>query len=1030
MKKPTSVTSNHKSLIYLFYTLIFLVICGLTYSLPWLSGKSLIWNIDGIAQHFPILAQFQGILQGTVHQSLAGWSWNLGAGGDQLTTFAYYVVGDPFSYLIALFPASKLELGFQLLVLLRLFCVGLAFLTWANRFSFSNHSKLIGTLVYTFSGYNFYVSMHHPFFLLPMIIFPLLATGIEIMLKQRNWIPFAISIGLALISNFYFAYILSIGALIYLITRSIQLKAESNRQRFDWLIIYRTGQAFISGLLLSGVVLVPTLVSVFQSSRSMHEGQFANGLLLYPLSYYLSIPNQLITTTTVKSFWLVVNVSGIVFLAIIYILVHFKTYKYLATVLSAIGIGMLLPQVSAIFNALSTPSNRWLLLAVLPLSLATMIFIDQIAELTNHDLLWLICSTVGLIIIVWITRGFTLKLPANDLLNYGCLLLLLLILVTAKATSLTPTKLVTATTGIILISLINGGQGWLSPNNSVNTTGEVATGAATKWLHNYYDGAEKSVKTDNSFYRTTTARNYYPHPTAGNNIPGFLGTHDLNSYYSIQNGHLYQFNQALGNAQSVANGPVGQGDNRTTLLNLLGVKYLFAKTDILNHPQSLPYGFSLMKNHQGKPLEFHNRVVHGLSNDSGTVILKSNFALPLAYLQEQTISKTSYDRLDPIQKEQSLLQGVQVNRPVTGIKNIKPSITIKNVKYSTKLYTQHIINSASKTVRYRLKHSPNANERQMATKKMTRANLIQAAKANNVHPRSKRLQSIIQQNNRIIDLNQYHNQSGLHLMTSDAQGRQLSYQLKIDQPQQFKNCELYLVINGVNITPDTIHDQLNKLTNRATISGQPVSRLQKLDQFRNAIRYPDLGAYTLSAQTKSSFNFYRQLPTSNLSDYSKRQNIVLNLGYSAKSRGGVVIRFTEVNALHLKKVKLVAVPFNTNKYQQHITKLQQQGLQQLSVKNDRITGLTNNSNQKAILTTSIPYSSGWQLKIDGKKTPTHLVNQGFIGATIPKGRHQIIINYVTPGLKIGQLLSIVGIIWLVGFTIIRFIYKPKNEIQS
>ena len=45
----------------------------------------------------------------------------------------FYIIGDPFSYLIALFPAAKLELGFQVLILLRLYCVGLPF--WIEQYA-------------------------------------------------------------------------------------------------------------------------------------------------------------------------------------------------------------------------------------------------------------------------------------------------------------------------------------------------------------------------------------------------------------------------------------------------------------------------------------------------------------------------------------------------------------------------------------------------------------------------------------------------------------------------------------------------------------------------------------------------------------------------------------------------------------------------------------------------------------------------------------------------------------------------------
>ncbi len=1032
MQRTIKQPKEHKSLNYLYYTIAFVVICGLTYSMPWLSEKALIWNIDGIAQHFPILAQFQGILQGHVHQSLAGWSWNLGAGGDQLTTFAYYVMGDPFSYLIALFPASKLEFGFQFLIILRLYCVGLAFMAWANRLPYSKHSKLIGTLIYTFSGYNFYVSMHHPFFLLPMIIFPLLAMGVEDVLQKRKWIPLAIATALALISNFYFAYVLAFGTFVYLLARLLHIRSQSENKKFDWFLIYRVLQGVFTGLLMSGIILIPTLMAVLQSSRSMNHAEFANGLFLYPFSYYLSIPNQLITSTTIKNFWFVVNIGGIAFLATIYVLIHFKAHKYLASVLSIIFVAVLLPQVSATINAFSTPSNRWLLLAVLPLSLATMIFVDKANELTGRDLIWLVSASVVLVVLVWATQGFTLNIPTNDLVTYGFLFVLLIVLVGRQSMHLKSSWFMLALTSVVFVSLISNGQGWLSPNNSRNTSQELTSGSATMWLHDYYDGAEKNVKQDKGFYRTTTTHNYYSHPTAGNNIPTFLGAKDLNSYYSIQNGYLYKFNESLNNPQSVVNGSVGQGDNRTTLLNLLGVKYLFAKTDILKKPQSIPYGFSFVRNKAGKIIDYPEKPVPGLSNHSGTVILKSNLSLPLAYLQEKSISTATYDSLGPLQREQALLQGAEVGKSVSGVSSIQPSSNIQTVSYTPHLYTQHIVNNAVKAVLYRMRHSPNTRYQQTAADNpvtLPENKRMIWAKATGVHPHSPYLQNVIKKNQAVIDRNNVENSSSLHLMDNDAQGRHLSYQLKIDNPKKYKNCELYLVIDGVKSSRHSLRDRINTLDANAVVSGEPLSKLQKIDRARTAIQFPDLGAYTLSVQTKTNSNYYRQLPVSNLSDYKDRQHVVLNLGYSSAPRGGVIVRFNGVKRLKFNSVKLMAIPFNKN-YNREVTQLQRHGLQNLQVKNDRITGTTNDTNHQTILTTSIPYTKGWHLKVDGKNTPTYLVNKGFIGATIPKGEHSIVMTYATPGFKLGILVSIIGVLWLVGFAILGLIrdlwQKKKN----
>lgn len=1015
-----SIRKSRKIPLFILYTATFVFICLLTYSLPWLAGRTLIWNVDGIAQHFPILAQFQRILQGTAHQSLFGWSWNLGAGADQLTTFAFYIVGDPFSYLIALFPADKLELGYQVLILLRLYCAGLAFLAWANQRSFSRHSKLIGTLIYTFSGYNFYVSMHHPFFLLPMIIFPLLAMGVEKVLHKQNWLPLALATALALISNFYFAYMLALGTFVYLLTRYLHYRHVSPEKLPNTKIIYCVIQAVITGLLMAGITLFPTLLAVLNSTRIAYHAKFANGLLLYPAKYYFSLPNQLITSTTIKDYWLVLNFCGLAFLAAIYVLKHFKANRALAIILLVILVSILLPQVSATANALSTPSNRWLFLAVLPMSLAVMIFVDQLPHLTRSDLKWLIGSTVALIALVWITKGFTLNVQQNDLIAYGFLIGFLLLIACQTSLKLSLKTVAVALTGLVLINLVSNGQGWLSPNNSRNLNSELMSGSATKWLKDYYDGAQIALPNTGDFYRTTTMNQYYRHRTAGNNIPMVLGTHDLGAYYSIQNGYLLKFNRSLGNSDSVVNSVIGEGDGRTTLLNLMGVQYMFAKTDIIKRPQAVPYGFHFVKNNQGGILDFPELPVPGLSNHSGTVLLKSDLALPLVYMQNHVIAAADYNSLSPLQREQALLSGAEVQKPVDGVSSTSPKPTVKTFGYTTQMYDQHLVNNPIKATLYRMRHSPNIRYRQAAAKFKTTlpANKIAIwEKATGLNPKGTPLKNIIAKNREVVERHEAENKSSLKIMDNDAQGHHLAYRLNLKDPNKYRNSELYLVIDGISETRHTMMDRLDNLRADSIVSGTPVSKLQKIDRLRTAAAFPDLGGYSISVQTGTTTAHVRQLPMNNLSDYEDRQHIVLNLGYTSKANRALILRFRGVKQLHFKSLKIMAVPFNRT-YNRRINQLQQTGLQYQKVTNDTVSGYTDLTNHPRIMTTSIPYSTGWHLQIDGRNAETFRVNTGFVGAQVPEGRHFIKLKYKTPGFKPGILLSIAGVIWWVIFSLI------------
>jgi len=117
---------NHRLPVWLLYTASFVVIATLSFGVLSLAGRTFIWDMDGIAQHYPIMHEFQHLLHHGGLGSLTGWSWTFGIGADKLTTLAYYVLGDPFAYLLALLPTKMLEAGYGWMVIARLYVSGLA----------------------------------------------------------------------------------------------------------------------------------------------------------------------------------------------------------------------------------------------------------------------------------------------------------------------------------------------------------------------------------------------------------------------------------------------------------------------------------------------------------------------------------------------------------------------------------------------------------------------------------------------------------------------------------------------------------------------------------------------------------------------------------------------------------------------------------------------------------------------------------------------------------------------------------------
>ncbi|KZT84059.1 hypothetical protein Nizo1840_1374 [Lactiplantibacillus plantarum] len=991
-----------------WYTAMFVVIATITYSGLFLAGRTLIWEVDGIAQHFPILLEFQRILQHHPQQ-LFSWSWNLGLGADQLTTFSYYVVGDPFNYLVAFVSRAHLEWAYQALILLRLYFVGLAFLGFSRQFKFKRVSQLIGALTYTFTAYTFYVGMHHPFFLLPMIWFPLLCWAIERVLRGRHWLPLSLITAVVILSNFYFAYLLALGGLIYALVRYWSRRRDHLAMRSFGQLFWRLLVAVGLGVMMAGVLLVPSLLAMLTATRASFN--FANGLTSYPINYYVNLPNRLLTNGGSVQYWVTLGLSSISFIAIIYTLRHFKRYWVLNWVLVVMMIGILLPQFAAVFNVFSTPSNRWLLMATLVFAYATMAFMDQVTALTAADLKWLAGISGGLLVVIWLINGFYLNIRKHDIATYLILLAFIGILLAKRSLKLTNRQFYVLLLGVVTLNLANNGLGWLSINTNSNSTEQLRQGAAMKWVKNYFDGAQKSLSTTGQFYRTALAPNYYTMRSAESDVPMVLGTHTVGSYFSVQNGYVGAFSQALGNSEYAMNSPLGSLDGRTTMYNLLGVKYLFAREDQLKN-QALPAGYEVVKMKTGEPKIFADKFIYGMSNHTGTILLKSKNALPLVYTQRHQISQRQFNQLSAVDREQALLQGAVTTQPVSGVKTVKPTVTGKNVAYTVQADTTNVLDTLDKVIIYRNQHATGASNNVLTklpadTITLTPEQRESLTPATGLTKPSNRVLNLIAANQKLVQKNQENNANGLTSMVSDVQGHQMPYQLTIQHPKKYRNTELYLVLDGISYRRSSIKHALTTSQNTNVFTARPYTKVDYLNDVRDGLK-GNLSAsgYSLTAQTTDNLTSFSQLGTTNMSDYEPRTSAVINLGYSKHARKLITLNYTSIRSLHFKSAKLIAVPLGKT-YRQRTRQLQASGLKHQQVTNDQITGTTT-TNAATVLTTSIPYSTGWQLQVDGRTVKTQVVNKGFVGAKLTAGHHRIRLTYHTPGLKIGVWLSFIG----------------------
>ncbi|MDD6420435.1 MAG: YfhO family protein, partial [Lactobacillus delbrueckii] len=78
---------------------------------------------------------------------------------------------------------------------------------------------------------------------------------------------------------------------------------------------------------------------------------------------------------------------------------------------------------------------------------------------------------------------------------------------------------------------------------------------------------------------------------------------------------------------------------------------------------------------------------------------------------------------------------------------------------------------------------------------------------------------------------------------------------------------------------------------------------------------------------------------------------------------------------------------------------------------NRLSGMLN-AKKSSIMTSTIPYSSGWHATLDGKAVKVSETNEAFVGIQVRKGKHRLALYYQTPGLRTGLIISILAAIIL------------------
>ncbi|MGY3778246.1 YfhO family protein [Isobaculum melis] len=150
--------------------------------------------------------------------------------------------------------------------------------------------------------------------------------------------------------------------------------------------------------------------------------------------------------------------------------------------------------------------------------------------------------------------------------------------------------------------------------------------------------------------------------------------------------------------------------------------------------------------------------------------------------------------------------------------------------------------------------------------------------------------------------------------------------------------------------------------------------------------------------------------------------IVLNIGANQQDQPILLTIALQKDEILLKDFKLYQLDIPA--FKKAIKTLHNEAFQVKSHTNTRIAGSVTIAEDQRVLFTTIPYSTGWKVTIDGKSVSTEKALNSLLAVPIEQGEHQVIFTYTPPLLIPGIFVSVFCIGTLVIVTIMK---KRKGE---
>ena len=676
MRQAVSSALKERTRFYFLYTLLFGLFSIALFSPFLVTGKSLIWQTDGLAQHFNAFVYLgtwmREILKNLIfeHQFMIPmWEFSIGYGADVLTTLQYYVLGDPVALFSVVTPSAYAEEMYCLLILFRLYLAGIAFCAFCRKMECGRAASLCGAFAYAFCSFSIYAAVRHPYFASPMIYLPLILLGAEKILRKEKPMFYVAMIFVAAISNFYFFYMLVLLTVLYVAFRFFSLYKEQVWKNLGINLIKFIGFSLV-GVLMACILFFPVCMAYLGDARASSDYVLS---ALYSKTYYEAFLRGFITAVAPGQ-WAYYGIAPIAFLGVLgFFITGGKKHLWLKLFYVLLTIFLLLPLAGYIFNGFGYVANRWVFAYAF---FGAFLFTRAIPDLLTMPKKKKVILT--LIVTIFSFLCFFLEISRVEATMASCVMLLLSLIAFLGANSISDVRCKyihisasrIAHAGILALvligSFVNGFYRYSIAEYDYIAEFRDRNEAIDLLDHQRANALDLIEETD--FYRVDQTANGL---TVERNFLLSSGINSTSGYWSLQNSNIAEY--LLQNSSYMDQCYIFKGLlSRALLLPFASASYFVCDA---GQEKYVPYGYEYL----GSKKTFEGNEVK---------LYHTDYSLPLGYTCDSWIPRETYDALSIPKKQQAMLQGAVVESEdqvaLSALSQSQPQYRDEDLTYSMK----------------------------------------------------------------------------------------------------------------------------------------------------------------------------------------------------------------------------------------------------------------------------------------------------------------------------------------------------------